>query len=160
MLTNPGFVFLLKDMARWVSRVSRFAARFLLLSAIGCTVSHAADLVEGKCVALPAKLVIDQAWGGARVGFDSLEDRDFLYIAYYDADRWLTVAQVNKCTGKQEKVRVPSQFGGWDEHNSISLVLDGENRLHVSGNMHVSPLVYARMDSAVDFHCESFARTA
>ncbi|SEF11810.1 BNR repeat-containing family member [Burkholderia sp. WP9] len=90
---------------------------------------------------------IDRVWGGTRLGFDALDDKGFVYIAYYDADRWLSVVKVNKCTGAQEKKRVPTRFVGWDAHNVIVLALDDSNRLHVSGNMHVSPLVYARMDA-------------
>ncbi len=100
-----------------------------------------------KCTAPAPEITIDRAWGAARVAFDALENKDYLYVAYYDAERWLTVAQINKCSGSLEKVRVPSRFGGWDEHNSIALAFDPENRLNVSGNMHVSPLVYARMDA-------------
>ncbi|RQR80755.1 hypothetical protein DIE11_14990 [Burkholderia sp. Bp9012] len=108
--------------------------------------SSFADSDIDSCKALQPELPIDQVWGSAHVEFASLESKKFIYVAYYDADRWLTVAQINKCTGEKEKIRVPSRFEGWDEHNYISLVLDDKNRLHVSGNMHVSPLIYARTD--------------
>ncbi|UCV18280.1 BNR repeat-containing protein [Ferribacterium limneticum] len=74
-----------------------------------------------------------------------METDDFVYLAYYDAERWLTISRVNKCFGKIEKVRLPSRFLGWDSHNFIALALDDDGLLHVSGNMHASQLVYARM---------------
>lgn len=115
-------------------------------AAMAFSTSSFAGSDTDSCKALQSELPIDRVWGSAHVEFASLESEKFVYVAYYDADRWLTVAQINKCTGEKEKVRVPSRFAGWDEHNYISLVLDDKHRLHVSGNMHVSPLIYARTD--------------
>ncbi|WP_174911209.1 BNR repeat-containing protein [Burkholderia diffusa] len=119
----------------------------VLLSVAASSVSWAADATDAKCVGISPDMKIDRVWGASRVKFDALEDKKFVYVSYYDADRWLSVAQINKCTGEVEKTRVASRFVGWDAHNSIVLALDRSNRLHVSGNMHASPLVYARMDA-------------
>lgn len=99
------------------------------------------------CKTLPANQKTDSVWGGVLARFDSLETKDFIYVGYYDAERWFSVSQINKCTGKVQKVRLPSRFTGWDAHNNIKLALDSAGRLHVAGNMHASPLVYARMVS-------------
>lgn len=120
----------------------------MVLGVATSSTSWAAESVDGaKCVGIVPDLTVDRVWGASRVKFDSLEDQKFVYISYYDADRWLSVAQIDKCTGTLRKQRVGSRFVGWDAHNSIVMALDKSNRLHVSGNMHASPLVYARMDA-------------
>ncbi|MFZ2267598.1 MAG: BNR repeat-containing protein [Azonexus sp.] len=124
-----------------------------LLFALGLY-SATANAVEAsasiRCQPLPVALPVDRVWGGVQVEFDSVETDDFVYTAYYDAERWLAISQINKCSGKVNKVRLPSRFFGWDSHNSIVLALDAAGLLHVSGNMHVSQLIYARMDSKDD----------
>ena len=35
---------------------------------------------------------------------------------------------------------------GWDSHNYVTMTLDERGHLHVSGNMHVDPLVYFRTE--------------
>ena len=45
-------------------------------------------------------------------------------------------------------MRLPDRFDGWDTHNYLSLAIDLEGQLHVSGDMHASPLNYF-MTSAV-----------
>lgn len=110
--------------------------------------SHAKEVLG--CAPLPATLKIDDTWGGTRVRAASIETENYIYIAYYDNNRWLSIAQVEKCTGTLRKVRLPSQFKGWDAHNYVTLAMDSQGRLHVAGNMHVSPLVYARMDRPDD----------
>lgn len=105
------------------------------------------EVDQPGCTSFPTKISLARVWGGARVTFDIIENSCFIYVAYYDADRWLSVVQVNKCSGKRETLKMGSRFGGWDSHNSIALAFDGQNRLHISGNMHASPLVYARMNA-------------
>lgn len=105
---------------------------------------------SSSCVPLPPAMKVDDTWGGTRVGTASIETAEFIYISYYDKDRWLSVAQIDKCSGALRKVELPSQFKGWDSHNYITLALDSKGRLHVAGNMHVSPLIYARMEKPDD----------
>ena len=128
---------------------NEMALRLLLLIWLSgfYTQAWAGDFsVSPLCRPMAADMIIDRVWGGTRVGFGTLDNTDFIYLGYYDGDRWLTVSQINKCNGIIQKVRLPSRFAGWDSHNSVALALDGAGRLHVAGNMHASPLVYARMD--------------
>lgn len=90
------------------------------------------------------QVTLDRAWSGAAAGFDLLEHEDKLYVGYYDADRWLTVMQIDPRSGRTCKVRLSSRFAGWDAHNYVRLAFDAAGILHVAGNMHASPLVYAR----------------
>jgi hypothetical protein len=87
---------------------------------------------------------VDRVWSGARVDFDAVRAGDVTYVGYYDEDRWLTVARIELSTGRIERRRLDSRFVGWDSHNTVHLAVDGEGRLHVAANMHVSPLVYFR----------------
>jgi BNR repeat-containing family member len=97
-------------------------------------------------------------WGGVRVQFGAAETNSSIYLAYYDSERWLAVSKIDKCSGQVEKVRLASQFEGWDAHNSVVLAMDNSGRLHVAGNMHVSPLIYARMNKPDDFKSMSVIR--
>lgn len=101
---------------------------------------------------------VDRVWGGTKVSYGTVSDKDYIYAAYYDYDRWLTVSQINRCTGDIKRVHLPSRFVGWDAHNAVELALDSAGRLHVAGNMHVSPLVYARMESVDDLNSLAMLR--
>ncbi len=89
-------------------------------------------------------IVIGKAWSGARVTFDGVVRKGKVYIGYYDEQRYLTVAEIDKAAGKVCRTRLASQFGGWDDHNAIALAFDQDGHLHVSGNMHATSLVYGR----------------
>ena len=95
---------------------------------------------------------LDLVWTGTRVRFDAIEAGGFVYVAYYDSDRWLTLARVALADGAVQKVRLDSRFAGWDSHNYVSLAFDGQQRLHVSGNMHASQLVYFRSDQPLSIN--------
>lgn len=103
------------------------------------------DTSHTQCKSIPAKVSLDQVWGGTRVKFDSIETNNAIYVAYFDKDRWLSIIKLNTCTGEINKLRLPSRFTGWDAHNFITMEQDKEGRIHIAGNMHASPLVYGRM---------------
>ena len=99
-------------------------------------------------------LLLDRVWSGTPVSFALLTARGHQFVAYYDADRRLTVAGRALGDSRWETVRPPgvpvpsrqrdSNVAGWDSHNYLRLALDREGCLHLSGNMHVDPLVYYR----------------
>ncbi len=102
----------------------------------------------------PAGELIDHVWAGHPVSFALLTERGHQFIAYYDAERRLTVAGRMLGDVKWARVQpagmpVPGQkrdsnVTNWDSHNYLRLALDRDGCLHVSGNMHVNPLVYYR----------------
>lgn len=96
-------------------------------------------------------LVLTQVWSGHPVDFALQQSGDSLYLAYYDANRRMTIGLVNLKTRAKESEILNSTVG-WDSHNSIALSLDTEKLLHVSGNMHVNPLVYFRGQIPGDIH--------
>lgn len=96
-------------------------------------------------------------WAGHPVGFALLTATDRQYVAYYDADRHLTVATRPLVQQQWEYCRLPSsQPGppvgpkqtsaviGWDSHNSVVMAVDTTGHLHVAGNMHNNGLTYYR----------------
>ncbi len=88
-------------------------------------------------------LEISSVWSGHPVGFDLLTTKDRQYVAFYDADRRMTVAARALSSEEWQFVRLPSQLG-WDSHNYVTMAQDRAGQLHLSGNMHVNPLVYFR----------------
>lgn len=123
--------------------------RVLLLLLAACGFCACAGAPAGPaCKPLPERIAVDRAWGGVAVGFDAIQTQAAVFVGYFDDERWLAVSRVDKCSGAVRKVRLASRFGGWDTHNAVALALDGAGRLHLAGNMHVSPLVYARMAQA------------
>lgn len=86
---------------------------------------------------------------GFPVGFCLLTEGERQYAAYYDEDRRMTVAS-RLLESDQWQVQVLPSRVGWDSHNYITMALDQEGQLHVSGNMHADPLVYFRTDKAGD----------
>ncbi|MBI4910863.1 MAG: BNR-4 repeat-containing protein [Acidobacteria bacterium] len=94
-------------------------------------------------------LDISPVWAGHPVGFDLLTAGGKQYVAFYDDQRRMTVGS-RRLDGKDwQLVRLPAQLG-WDSHNYVTIALDREGYLHLSGNMHVAPLVYYRGSKAGD----------
>ncbi|MES2508808.1 MAG: BNR repeat-containing protein [Pseudomonadota bacterium] len=131
--------------------LKHYWARLLLLTVFFFINGISVSVAEQRaCAPLPDTLNVDRIWGGTSVRFGSVESASAIYIGYYDTQRWLAVSQIDKCTGHVKKVRLSSRFAGWDSHNYIAMALDKEGRVHIAGNMHVTPLVYARMSKPDD----------
>lgn len=94
-------------------------------------------------------LPVDTVWSGHPVGFAVVTAAPWQYVAYYDRDRRMTVAQ-RKLGESAWKRQVLGSTLGWDSHNYVTLTVDKEGLLHVSGNMHVNPLVYFRTEKPHD----------
>jgi hypothetical protein len=86
---------------------------------------------------------VSPVWPGHPVGFDLLTAGGRQYVAFYDDRRRMTVGSRRLDSAEWHLVRLPSQLG-WDSHNYVTMALDRAGYLHVSGNMHVVPLVYFR----------------
>ncbi|MEO0588610.1 MAG: BNR repeat-containing protein, partial [Planctomycetota bacterium] len=84
---------------------------------------------------------------------------DRQYLAYYNADRRMVVAQRSLDDSAFERFVLPSEstkpprhseatstIQGWDSHNYITMAVDRDGHLHLSGNMHRDPLLYFRSD--------------
>lgn len=97
-------------------------------------------------------IAIDKVWAGHPVGFALMTQGDRQYIAYYNEDRHMVVGQrrLNDDNFQLHKMPVFDRDEGkgtstvlnWDSHNSITMGMDKEGYIHLSGNMHVHPLTY------------------
>jgi hypothetical protein len=124
-----------------------------ILFQIALTASCLAD-------AVPGGMLIDRVWSGHPVGFDILTERGHQFIAYFDSERRLTVK--GRSLGDADWTSVHpegtevvrrnrmSNMTGWDSHNYLTMALDRDGCLHLSGNMHADPLVYYRTSRPFD----------
>jgi hypothetical protein len=94
-------------------------------------------------------LDVEPVWSGHPVGFALLTHDDRQFVAFYAADRRMTIAQRTLGQHQWNYTTLPSTVG-WDSHNSIAMALDREGYLHLAGNMHASPLVYFRSTRPYD----------
>ncbi|WP_272799778.1 BNR repeat-containing protein [Sphingobium sp. AntQ-1] len=90
---------------------------------------------------------LGDAWSGVNVTYPAIKHKGNIYFGFYDADRRLSVAKYDPKTKRLCVGRIGSVFAGWDSHNGIAMAFDAQDRLHIAGNMHVSPLIYARATS-------------
>ncbi|MCC6154773.1 MAG: BNR repeat-containing protein [Candidatus Hydrogenedentes bacterium] len=98
---------------------------------------------------------IAPVWAGHKVGFALLTQPPHQYVAYYDNQRRMTVAM--RALDKTEcSFQVLPETVGWDSHNYIAMAIDSTGSLHLSGNMHVTPLKYFQTANAHDI--ASFTR--
>jgi len=92
--------------------------------------------------------VDDSVWSGTWAGLDLVTRADLglQAVAYYDNDNGLMTVAIRRL-GETTWHKYPLATQ-WpyvlDFHNYVTLAFDPEGRLHVAGNMHVSPLQYFR----------------
>ncbi len=108
---------------------------FTLLALPGAGASAVLDV--------PDVLDIEPVWSGHPVGFSLLTAAPYQYVAYYDANRQLTVAQRTLDESTWTFCKLPTHVQ-WDSHNYVTMALDRDQQLHVTGNMHCVPLIYFR----------------
>jgi hypothetical protein len=116
---------------------------------IACVGTGLLALAGAAWAAGGEKLDIEQVWSGHPVGFCLLTHAPHQFVAYYDAQRRMSVAQRTLASTNWTITKLPSQLG-WDSHNYVTMALDREGFLHVSGNMHCVPLVYFRSEKPFD----------
>ncbi|MDT8390714.1 MAG: BNR repeat-containing protein [Lentisphaeria bacterium] len=109
------------------------------------------------------RVVLGKIWSAVSVGFCLLTHENRQYVAYYNADRRMVVGQRDLSDDSFTQMILPSEspnppnrgkltstIQGWDSHNSITMVIDKEGHIHLSGNMHVDPLLYFRTEKPHD----------
>jgi len=98
---------------------------------------------------LSQRIDVEPVWTGHPVGCSLLTDGDWQFLAYYDAERNMTVARrkLNETTWTFK--RLPTKVG-WDSHNYVTMALDADEHMHVSGNLHNDPLIYFRSEQPWD----------
>lgn len=86
---------------------------------------------------------------GFPVRFCLLTAGNSQYVAYYDRQRRMTVAARTLDSDTWQRQVLPSRVG-WDSHNYITMAVDDDGRLHLSGNMHCVDLIYFRTEQPGD----------
>ena len=94
-------------------------------------------------------LDIAPVWAGHPVAFDLLTHGDRQFVAFYDAERRMTVAARKLGSSTWEFAKLDSRVV-WDSHNSLTMAIDRDGYIHLSGNMHVVPLIYFRTAKPLD----------
>ena len=117
------------------STPTRASLCLLLLSLLFVTPALAETRVK--------RLAIGAVPSGFPVRFCLLTHGEKQYVAYYNADHEMTVASRSLDSDKWTYVTLPSKVG-WDSHNYITMAVDSEGYLHLSGNMHCVNLIYFR----------------
>ncbi len=115
---------------------------FIGLAILACpAVKAAPEVVES--------LDIAPVWSAHPVDFCLLTHAPHQFVAYYDDKRQLTVAQrrLQEKTWTFTKLPVTT---GWDSHNYLTMTLDDEGYIHLSGDMHCVPLNYFRSEKPFD----------
>lgn len=99
----------------------------------------------------PVVEVVDIAdvWSGHPVQFALLTEQDRQFVAYYDAERRMTVASRTLGETTWTFQALPTAVE-WDSHNYVAMAADELGFLHVSGNMHNVPLIYFKSASPLD----------
>ena len=83
------------------------------------------------------------------VDFSLVTHADMQFVGYYDPEHNMTVASRKLNDTKWNYQILPSKIK-WDSHNSITMAVDKEGYLHLSGNMHCQPLIYFRSEKPLD----------
>jgi hypothetical protein len=96
-------------------------------------------------------LDISPVWSAHPVGFALLTHKGNQFVAFYDDQRRMTVGSRKLTEPKWQFNKLP-RTTGWDSHNYIALAVDDDDQLHLSGDMHVVPLLYFRTKKPMDIN--------
>ena len=114
------------------------------------TAPAAAQCAETKPLVKPVRSVfVDNVWSGTNAAFCLVTRGGRQYVAYYNADRQMTVASRSLDSDKWSYQKL-DDFAGWDSHNYVTFAFDSEGCIHLSGNMHGAPLRYYRTSKPED----------
>lgn len=129
----------------------------LLISLAGFAQTSANPIIideTGKTESIVQTIKIDSVWAGHPVGFCLYTHKNRQFIAYYNAARRTVVGQRNLSDDNfqltvlpattRENARGTSTVVGWDSHNFLTIGIDKDGFIHLSGNVHVNPLTYFR----------------
>lgn len=118
----------------------------MLLAALLLTAPSVAQLAAPAFPqrAGPTLEAVDRVWAGHYSRFALVTTDKQIVIAYYDANRQLTVATRARDRGASWVYHRLDSWTGWDSHNYIAAAVDRAGQIHVVANLHGDPLVYYR----------------
>jgi hypothetical protein len=146
------------------SRAARIKRALIVAILTALAVSPVAGAENtGGAPVVAEKIILDKIWSAVPVGFCLLTHGDKQYVAYYNAERRTVVGMRTLTDAEFIRVVLPSESGdpprqskatstiqGWDSHNYLTMAVDETGHLHLSGNMHVDPLLYFRSEKPGD----------
>jgi hypothetical protein len=88
---------------------------------------------------------VDDIWAGSSAGIHFAVFGRHQIIAYYDRDRRVKIAMRSDREPWRYQI-LDERFGGWDSHNYLTLAIDENLDMHLSGNLHANPLNYWRSE--------------
>lgn len=86
-------------------------------------------------------LFVDSVTSDFPVSFSFINTPSHQVVAYYNKTRNLTLASREITQKKWDYKTLPTQVG-WDSHNRITMTLDRDSCIHVTGNMHNDSMTY------------------
>jgi hypothetical protein len=107
------------------------------------------DISSKKSVTIVDSVDVDFVTADFPVGFKMITSGEWQFIAYYNRDRYLSVAS-RKLSSKNWEYKILPTRVGWDSHNYIDMTLDNNNCIHVSGNMHADSMIYFKATRPFD----------
>ena len=120
---------------------------FLISSCMGSETRHANKSIPQLNIL--DVIEVDSVIADFPVRFSFLTIGDQQFIGYFNKDRMLTVASRTTTSKKWAYKVLPSKVG-WDSHNSITMTIDRDSCLHLSGNMHNDTLIYFKTLQPLD----------
>jgi len=115
-----------------------------------------ADQLTAATYQIVESITVDQVPSWFPVGFALLTHDNQQYVAYYNEHHQLMVSRRRIDQPAWQKVALPTRIG-WDSHNYVTMALDSDGQIHLSGNMHCVPLIYFRTERPGDI--TSFVRS-
>ena len=100
-------------------------------------------------IATVEEIEIDSVIADFPVSFAMVTSAGWQFVAYYNKSRELSVAS-RKLTSKLWNYAILPTRVGWDSHNYISIAIDKDNCVHVSGNMHADSMLYFKTTRPFD----------
>ncbi|MBK1832862.1 BNR-4 repeat-containing protein [Roseibacillus ishigakijimensis] len=111
--------------------------------------SVALETVSEKKYRVARRIPVDLVESSFPVGYSQAIAGDQHVLVYYDDNKNMTVAYRTLGENSFSTVTLNSRIG-WDSHNYVTLIVDNEGYIHISGNMHNVPLVYFRSTRPYD----------
>jgi hypothetical protein len=99
--------------------------------------------VSGKRFSIP-KPIKDESgsdlnvWGGSQASFAVLQKENFVYLAYFNKNKYVTLSKISGNRVISTVIVEPAN-DLWDSHNNLELALH-EDKLWLTGNLHNDPL--------------------
>ncbi|MDW5288112.1 BNR repeat-containing protein [Formosa sp. PL04] len=129
--------------------ISFLSSILLFLTCNAQKVNRSMESETSTKIKISETVFIDSVWAANKVSFDLHTINNKQFVAYYNKDRFMTIASRKLDSKKWDKKILKNQLI-WDSHNYVTMGFDDQGYIHVSGNMHAIPIVYFRSEKPYD----------